>query len=154
MIEVLNAVQRFELVDGGIKFIYTQVLFRQDGITFYARSPNRHVGREVDVGRLENIMPIPPEAYCPLLPSSYTIAPDRPRSTCTKRKPALLREVQHKPVFRLNDDGWHFDSQCHWSQIPISEVHPISQPLKRGLDLGHASIVNGEDLGVSLTACD
>lgn len=87
MVQVLNAVQRFTRVDGGIKFICSQVLFRQDGITYCARSPSRHVGQEVDVGKLDSIMPIPPEAYCPLLPPGCVIAPDP--SHCHIKTPNL-----------------------------------------------------------------
>jgi len=64
------------MFDGGVKFAYTRVLLRQDGIIFYARSRNRHVGLEVSADELEDIEPIPYEAYRPPLPSSCAIAED------------------------------------------------------------------------------
>ncbi|KAF2245167.1 hypothetical protein BU26DRAFT_522277 [Trematosphaeria pertusa] len=87
MIEVLKTAQCFAPVDGSVEFMYTRILFRQDGITFCARSPDRFGGREVDVNKLENVRPIPSESYCPLLPSNCAIAPDPDR--CYIKKPNL-----------------------------------------------------------------
>ena len=86
--EVLKARQCFEKVDGGIKFIYTRVLFRQNGITFCAKSPDRNVGSGLCADKLEDIKPILPEVYRPLLPSGYSIAPDP--SKCYIKQPNLM----------------------------------------------------------------
>jgi serine/threonine protein kinase len=76
IMEVVNALQCFERVDGGIKFIYTRVLYLQDGITFCAKSPNRNIGPGICADDLEDIKPIPPQAYRPILPPGCTVAPD------------------------------------------------------------------------------
>ena len=86
--ELLKAHQCFAAADGGIEFIYTKVLFRQAGFTFSAKSPNKHVKGGVCVDELEDIKPIPSEAYCPLLPSCCTIATEI--SGCYIKQPNLM----------------------------------------------------------------
>lgn len=86
--EVLNALQCFEAVDGGLKFIHTRVLFRQNGITFCAKSPYRKIGPEICASQLEGIEAIPAEAYRPLVPCDCTIASDP--SDCYVKQPNLM----------------------------------------------------------------
>lgn len=45
--ELLSSAQCFDLVDGKPKFIYTKVVFRQDGVVFGAKSPLRKVGQDL-----------------------------------------------------------------------------------------------------------
>lgn len=87
MIKVLKTAQCFAPVDGGIEFTHTRVIFRQDDIIFCGRSPDKLGGGKVDVVNLKNVVPIPPESYCPLLPSNCAIAPNPDR--CYIKKPNL-----------------------------------------------------------------
>ncbi|OIW28383.1 hypothetical protein CONLIGDRAFT_374720 [Coniochaeta ligniaria NRRL 30616] len=86
--KVLKAAQCFEVVDGGIKFIHTRILFRQDGVTFCAKSLHRNLGPEICANELEDIKPIPTEAYRPLLPSGCTVA--SAPSNCYIKQPDLM----------------------------------------------------------------
>lgn len=75
--ELLNAGECFELVDGRPKFSYTQVLFVRDGITYDAKSPDRNLRPGICPNNLQDIKPIPTEAYRrPLLPPGSTLAPE------------------------------------------------------------------------------
>lgn len=76
------------MADGHIKFIYTQVLFRQDSNTFSAKSPDRSIDQGVCTDKLYDVKPIPLEAYCPLLPSGSSIALDP--SDCYIKQPNLI----------------------------------------------------------------
>lgn len=73
--EFISAVQCFKPVDGCIRFVHTRVLFRQDGKTFCATSPNKRVGPQFCADELKDVKPIPIEAYRPLLPPGVAIAP-------------------------------------------------------------------------------
>lgn len=87
MMEVLNSHECFTPVDGGIEFIYTQVIFRQDGITYCAKSANRRVDATVSADSLKDIEPIHSTAYQPFLPSGCTIVLDS--SDCYIKQPNL-----------------------------------------------------------------
>lgn len=86
--EVLNALHCFTPVDGGIKFIYTKVLFRRDGVIYCAKSPNKRVDSAVGADNLSDVRPIPPQAYRPLLPPGCTIALGS--SDCYIKQPNLI----------------------------------------------------------------
>lgn len=72
--EVSCARQCFVMVNGSIEFVYTRVLFNQDGVEYFAKSLSRNPGLKVAAETLKDIQPIPPEAYRPLLPPASTIA--------------------------------------------------------------------------------
>ncbi|KAB5526495.1 kinase-like domain-containing protein [Coniochaeta sp. 2T2.1] len=86
--EVIKAHQCFEVVDGGLKFVYTRVLFHKDGITFCAISLNRNTDSAICADQLKDIKAIPPEAYRPVLPPGCIIAPDPNR--CYIKQPNLM----------------------------------------------------------------
>ncbi|RKU46273.1 hypothetical protein DL546_006921 [Coniochaeta pulveracea] len=90
--EILKAQQCFERIDGGgIRFIYTQVLFRRDGLIFCAKHPQRRIGPGgLAAEEFKDITAIHPEAYRPILPSGCTVAPPESISGCYVKQPNLI----------------------------------------------------------------
>ncbi|CRK44230.1 hypothetical protein BN1723_000916 [Verticillium longisporum] len=73
--EGLVARENFKLVDGKLVIVYCAVVFRRDGCLYKATSPYRQVAPS-SIQDLQNITPIAPEDYQPLLPSDAFIAHD------------------------------------------------------------------------------
>ncbi|KAI3317709.1 hypothetical protein HD806DRAFT_550228 [Xylariaceae sp. AK1471] len=65
-----------------IRFIYTRVIFSQDGKIFSSHSSNKNVGSELRMDELEDVEHIPEDAYSPLTLPESTIAPLLPAGRC------------------------------------------------------------------------
>lgn len=69
---VLSTTQRFQLINGGLKSNHTHVVFLLDGTVSCGKSALKQQDFHLD--EIEDIQPIPPEAYMPLLPLGLTVA--------------------------------------------------------------------------------
>jgi len=107
--EFINARQCFDLVDGNLKFIYSRVLYRQDGIFFCAKSPNRNVDRGIcaDLDGLEDVKPVPPEAYRPIAPLDCT---------------TVVLQDDHSNLYVKHTNLMAFDGPADLSDLVLKEL--------------------------------
>ncbi|KAF2972650.1 hypothetical protein GQX73_g939 [Xylaria multiplex] len=88
--EVCQTRQCFKADNGSIRFLYTRVLFNQDGKIFTGQSSHKNPGSKLHMKDLENVKHIPEEAYSPLTPPKSTIAPILPADRCYLKRPDLM----------------------------------------------------------------
>ncbi|KAI0107459.1 kinase-like domain-containing protein [Nemania sp. FL0031] len=90
--EVHKARPLFVPDNGRIRFIYTRVLFSQDGEMFTGHSPNIDAESESElrIEELTDVKHIPQDAYSPLIPPGSTIAPLLPVDQCYIKRPDLF----------------------------------------------------------------
>jgi hypothetical protein len=91
--EVHTARPLFVPDNAGIRFIYTRVIFSQDGKIFSGHSPHKNVGSELQMDDLEDVKHIPEDAYSPLTPPGSTIAPLLPAERYYLKRPDLFSLV-------------------------------------------------------------
>ncbi|KAI0535501.1 kinase-like domain-containing protein [Xylaria digitata] len=88
--EVCQTQQCFKADNGVIRFLYTRVIFIQDGKIFSGHSPDKNLRSELCIDDLENVKHIPEETYSPLTPPRSTIAPILPPDRFYLKRPNLL----------------------------------------------------------------
>ena len=114
--EIIQASECFEPVDGGFKFIYTAVLFKCDDNIYRGCCPHRTKDTPYRAGQfsLYDIVTTPEDAYCPLAPPNCTIVrteiPDcyikRPNliaySDSTNLHDYVLKDIEACEILRRN----------------------------------------------------